>query len=117
MKDATLKELQSMLLKHIQTDLSPKRSVRKNYNPKVWGPPAWKFLDKIAMGYPVKPTHHDQMQMLDFLQSLGHMLLPCARCRENYMDFCERNPPMNAVASKKKVKAWLNRLKAKTEKA
>ena len=115
MKDVTLKELQLMLLKQIQTDLSLKRSVRKNYNPKVWGPPAWKFLDKIAQGHPVKPTMRDKMEMLDFLQSLGHVL-PCARCRENHIAFSQKLPPMSAVASKRKVKAWLDRLKAKTNK-
>ena len=115
MKDVTLKELQLMLLKQIQTDPSPKCSVRKNHNPKVWGPPAWKFLDKIAQGHPVKPAMRDKMQMLNFLQSLGHML-PCARCRENHIASSQKHPPMNAVASKRKVKAWFDRLKAKTEK-
>lgn len=113
MKDVTLKELQRMLLMQIAGP-APTKSKRTNYNPKVWGPPAWKFLDKIALGYPNKPTHHDQIQMLDFLQSLGHML-PCAACRANYLDFSLKHPPMNAVASRKKVQAWLNRLKAKTK--
>ena len=27
-------------------------SYRDDMNPRAWGPPAWKFLDSVALGYP-----------------------------------------------------------------
>ena len=114
MKDTnkTLKQMQAILLKHMQGP-TPNKSKRINYNPKNWGPPAWQFLNKIAEGYPVKPTKHDKEKLLDFLYSLGHML-PCATCRENYIDFTQKNPPINAVASRKKIINWFKKLRNKT---
>ena len=112
--EAQLKEIQELLLEHLESQRRINgNSKRRNINPKVWGPSGWKFLDKIVEGYPNRATHDDQVQMLDFLTSLGHVL-PCAKCRENYITFTLKYPPIEYVGSKRNVKKWLQAYKRKS---
>ena len=30
--------------------------MRKDFNPKIWGPHAWFFIENIALGYSKNPT-------------------------------------------------------------
>ena len=110
-----LKEIQRVLLERIAEDAG--RSItrkRVNMNPKLWGPPGWKFIDKIIAGYPVTAGHRDKVMMLDFLTSLGY-LLPCARCRKNYTAFTEAYPPIEYVGGKTLVRRWINAYKKKSQ--
>ena len=81
-------------------------------NDKMRGPSGWKFLDAVIEGCPVKAGCIDQMQMLDFLTSLGH-ILPCEICRKNCDEFTSKCPPIECVGTKKKVQRWLQAYKNK----
>lgn len=83
---------------------------RDNLNPKVWGPPAWKFLDHVVMGYPQIASIHDQVAMSHFLKSLSGVL-PCEVCRNNMKTFIRQYPPEFNVSGKQALFAWMNLLK------
>lgn len=112
--ESQLREMQASLMEHLNTVARDEaiHTTRKNGNPKIWGPSGWKFLDKVVEGYPKRASHSDQVQMLDFLTSLGHAL-PCSKCRENYVDFTLKYPPIEYVGSKCGVKRWLKAHKRK----
>ena len=103
-----LKQLQEALLRSIYNEVKANEAVskRKNIDPKVWGPNAWKFLDNVIEGYPNDPNSMERLRMHDFLISLGE-LLPCAKCRVNFQEFIKKLPPMEHVRTKKTVKRWL----------
>jgi hypothetical protein len=66
-------------------------NIRSNYNPSIWGPKGWFFLDTIILSYPVNPdTQHKQLYK-DFFKNIGKML-PCEGCRENYSSHFLVNP-------------------------
>lgn len=69
---------------------------RSNFNPNVWGPKAWFFLDTIALSYPQTPTDSDKYNYANFLDSIGTML-PCAGCRDNYKKHLIINPITDKV--------------------
>lgn len=111
-----LREIQALLLDRIDEENKKEgTSIRRNFSPKVWGPPGWAFLGKIVDGYPVRASHSDQVQMLDFLTSLGHVL-PCAKCRKNYIDFTFKYPPIDYVSGRAKVRLWIRAYKRKMNK-
>jgi len=113
-KEKKLKQIQVVLLDEIgKLDGLGEGSRRKNINPGEWGRVGWEFLDKVVDGYPTRANHSDQVQMLDFLTSLGHVL-PCARCRANYIEFTLAHPPVDYVGGKTKVKGWLRAYKRKS---
>lgn len=93
---------------HKDGDTSTSR--RRNVSPKVWGPPGWKFIDKVVDGYPEKPSRREKIAMLEFLTSFGHVL-PCKECRENHVTFSLDHPPKNYVSSRRQVKRWISMYK------
>lgn len=56
---------------------------RSNFNPNVWGPKAWFFLDTIVLSYPIKPSDQDKQNYTNFFYDISAML-PCEGCRNNY---------------------------------
>ena len=44
--------------------------MRQNFDPKVWGPKAWFFLESIAMAYPTKPTYDQKKAAENFFSAL-----------------------------------------------
>ena len=44
--------------------------MRQSFNPEIWGPHAWFFLETVAMGYPINPTSDDKNQMKAFFYAL-----------------------------------------------
>jgi len=104
--DQLEQQLHDYIRRYHRADDRQRPSVRKNVNPKVWGPPGWAFIDKIVEGYPDKPGRRDRIHMLEFLTSLGHVL-PCADCRANHIAFSKRHPPKNYVNSKENVRKWI----------
>lgn len=55
---------------------------RKNYNPKWWGPSAWRFLHTLAEGMPEELTDEESESIKTFTESIP-FLLPCAACRNH----------------------------------
>lgn len=83
---------------------------RKSINPKSWGPPAWSFLDSVVAGYPMSAKVPEQLAVANFMYSL-EKTLPCERCRGNYKQFIDTNPPELHVAGKKSLGVWFKALK------
>ena len=40
--------------------------MRENFEPTVWGPHAWFFLESVAMAYPIKPSYQEKKAADDF---------------------------------------------------
>lgn len=83
---------------------------RRNINPKLWGPPAWRFLDMVVMSYPDVADLNDQVSMSAFVESLVYAL-PCALCRNNTMSFIQSHPPMAYMSGRLSLQRWFLLLK------
>ena len=62
-----------------------------DYNPKIWGPKAWFFIETIILSYPNNPTLNDKTIFKNFFNSLAN-ILPCEKCRNNYKNHIKSNP-------------------------
>ena len=72
--------------------------MRQSFEPKIWGPHAWFFLETCVMAYPENPKEEDKEQMRKFLLSLG-FVIPCEKCRENYSDHLKKHPLTEEILS------------------
>ena len=72
--------------------------MRENFEPTVWGPHAWFFLESVAMAYPIKPSYQEKKAADDFFNSLKY-LIPCEKCRNNYDLHLKTNPLNDKVLS------------------
>ena len=52
-------------------------------DPSVWGPPMWRTLHFIALGYPANPTPQVTAQYKAFFEAFG-AVIPCQVCAVNY---------------------------------
>lgn len=84
---------------------------RKNFDPRVWGPPAWRFIEAVVGSYPDHATLHDQGWMTDFLVAIAEAL-PCEACRDNYAIWMSLKPLDGYVGSREDVTRWLAEYKA-----
>lgn len=64
---------------------------RLNFDPKVWGPHAWEFLDMAVLSFPQRPGPDDVKSMRAFLESVAYAL-PCESCRIHYAQYLEASP-------------------------
>ena len=62
---------------------------KNNFNPKIWGPNAWKFLHMVALSYPSNPTSEDKRAYKSFFTGLGK-ILPCEKCQINFADHIQK---------------------------
>ena len=65
--------------------------MRLDYNPKIWGPKAWFFIETIILSYPNNPTLNDKLIFKNFFKNLKD-ILPCERCRHNYSNHLKNVP-------------------------
>jgi hypothetical protein len=72
--------------------------MRQNFEPDIWGPHAWFFLETICMGYPTKPTYEEKKIAEDFFKSLQFMI-PCDKCRVNFKKHLKESPLTGEVLS------------------
>ena len=72
--------------------------------PKVWGPPAWRFLHLITYQYPENPSDKDKKNYYIFFNSLKDVL-PCPNCREHYSNHFKKHPIQ--LESRKEFIEWL----------
>ncbi len=56
-----------------------------NFNPNIWGPKAWFFIDTIILSYPNKPSEENKETYKNFLYQLKNVL-PCESCRNHYQN-------------------------------
>ena len=62
-----------------------------NFNPEIWGPKGWFFLDTIFLSYPNNPTDIQKEHFANFIYSIGN-ILPCLKCRNHYKEHINMNP-------------------------
>eukprot|EP00798_Chlamydomonas_sp_ICE-L_P012881 gene12881-biopygen12823 len=55
-----------------------------NIPPSVWGPPLWKSIHYVALGYPANPTPEERRVYKTFFDQILEHLIPCHVCSENY---------------------------------
>ena len=74
-------------------------------NPKIWGPPAWKYLESVVEAYPTNP---DQIEKNIMLSVMVHMSksIPCYSCQYHFQEYLEKYPV--ATQSKETMAKWLN---------
>ena len=72
--------------------------MRQNFDPQIWGPNAWFFLESIAMGYSTDPTYEEKKAAENFFLSLEYMI-PCEKCRNNYKKHLKLYPLNEDVLS------------------
>lgn len=75
-------------------------------DPKLWGPPAWAFIDYIVESYPIVATVDVQVGIERFLLSLADVL-PCSKCRLNFRNFIETTRVSSFLESRDDLRRWL----------
>ncbi len=70
--------------------------MRQSFDPKIWGPHAWFFLETVVMAYPIKPTNEDKSKILLFFNTLQYVI-PCDKCRINYSRHLKEHPLTNKI--------------------
>lgn len=78
----------------------------QNIKPSVWGPPGWKFMHYVSLGYPDAPNETDKQQYKEFYESLQHVL-PCHTCAQNYKDNLRTMPIKDALGSRDSLIKWV----------
>ena len=81
--------------------------MRQNFEPSIWGPRAWFFLETVCMGYPTDPTYEEKKMAEDFFNSL-QFIIPCEKCRNNYKKHLKKYPISDEVlASRDNLFKWI----------
>lgn len=73
--------------------------------PTVWGPPLWKSLHFIALGYPSMPTDEDRQAYGAFFANL-HAVIPCVACAVNYRRHLDELPVEEHLDGPAELFAW-----------
>lgn len=89
--------------------MSVNNSNRTNYNPSIWGPKGWFFLDTIILSYPNNPNEINKKNFSIFFNNIGDML-PCDGCRQNYAKHIKDNQLNEEHLQSRDalIKWWLN---------
>lgn len=77
-----------------------------NFNPKIWGPHAWKFLHVVALSYPTRPTSEDKRAYKSFFLGLGKVL-PCHKCQENFAEHIKKFDINNYLSGPESLFEWI----------
>jgi hypothetical protein len=74
--------------------------------PDVWGPPGWKFIHFVTMGYPNYPTESIKKKYYDYFHSLKNVI-PCSICATHFAENLEKLPlDDNVLSSKENLIRW-----------
>jgi hypothetical protein len=74
--------------------------------PDVWGPPGWKFIHFVTMGYPNYPTESIKKKYYDYFHSLKNVI-PCSICATHFAENLETLPlDDNVLSSKENLVRW-----------
>ena len=81
--------------------------MRQNFEPSIWGPHAWFFLETVAMAYPTNPTFNEKKAAEKFFKSLT-IMIPCEKCRNNYKKHIKKYPiDDNVLKSRDNLFKWI----------
>lgn len=88
-----------------------------NINPKLWGPPAWKFISYVVASYSNNPSPNEMDIFRDFFENLSY-ILPCSNCRNNYTAFLHDYPLTHHVLrDRHTLESWYKKLRYELKKA
>lgn len=68
--------------------------------PDIWGPPGWKFIHFVTLGYPNYPTESIKKKYYDYFHSLKNVI-PCSICATHFAENLETLPLDDNVLSRK----------------
>lgn len=57
-----------------------------------WGPPTWKSMHEISIGYSNYPTDQEKYDMQLYFEMVSR-ILPCKECRCHFRDILQKYPP------------------------
>ena len=90
--------------------------MRNNFNPNIWGPSGWFFIDTIVLSYPDKPSYEEKKIYKNFLLQLKD-ILPCSSCRDHYTNNIMYIPLNDYyLSSKYKLIEWIIQIHNKVRK-
>lgn len=72
--------------------------MRTDFNPEIWGPHTWFFIETVVMSYPKNPSQKEKLNIKNFFDIL-EFILPCTKCRINYGKHKKENPLNSQVLS------------------
>lgn len=85
-------------------------------DPRIWGAKAWFIMYCVAFTFPHKPTIDDQLNIKTFYESFGSVL-PCEKCKVNFMKHLEIHPlTNNELKNRKSLLEWLILINNETNK-
>ena len=76
-----------------------------NIQPDVWGPPGWKFIHFVALGYPDNPSEETKKHYQEFFESI-QFILPCQRCATHYQQNIQRVPISKYLKDRETLMRW-----------
>ena len=66
--------------------------------PDIWGPPGWKFIHYVTMGYPTYPSEEIKKKYYNYFHALKHVI-PCSVCASHFTQNLEKLPLTDEVLS------------------
>jgi len=74
--------------------------------PDVWGPPGWKFIHFVTMGYPNYPTESIKKKYYNYFHSLKNVI-PCSICASHFAENLDILPlDDNVLSSRENLVRW-----------
>ena len=74
--------------------------------PNIWGPPGWKFIHFITLGYPKYPSEEQKQKYYNFFHALKYVI-PCSICASHFARNLESNPlTPDVLANKMNLINW-----------
>ncbi len=64
--------------------------------PDIWGPPGWKFIHYVTLGYPNNPSDEIKRKYYNYFHALKHVI-PCSICANHFTENLEKRPLTNEV--------------------
>lgn len=89
------------------------------YNPKVWGPHFWFFINTLAMSYPNKPHESTRKKYYEFIQNLA-IFIPNPEIGNDFAKYLDKFPVTPYLDSRESFLKWVhfihNKMNMKLEK-
>lgn len=71
-----------------------------------WGPPMWKTIHYVALGYPENPTEEDKQAYEQFYTNI-YKIIPCKKpCSVHYKNMVSEFPVKNFLDNRDRLFEW-----------
>lgn len=74
-------------------------------NKSDWGPPIWRSIHYVSLGYPVNPTQMDRRNFKEYFNNIS-LILPCDQCKKHYTEYLKSMPIDKALGSREALFKW-----------